>query len=427
MQKGDKMRASLKVAIGVAVVLVIATVVVVSIMASTPGSGSEVVAPKSGDIHMWAVYISSNYDLGKTVLVGNVKDNPELKALWNVTGLPPSKSFLPNVIRKGNITFITGTSNNIYLTAEKLDVVFHPADEAIFVSVFLSIVIITVAALESRSAKIFYVVTAFTVGIWSLNMKPSFAPSALRVIYYALTRFGVILSPETAFYIHVCILLMISSMIFYMAPKRFRELGFVVMGYLLALPAFRCPVSKISPLDLGILMFVTTAAMVSNFTFSGGKRKIAVQIVGLSVFSAASILMQPWTAVIPLTFAVTFPRKKRNAVYIALTTAFVIIALRSGYRLWDLVEIKGGTMLNGFTALQLLLPAILIIYLALTCRIRLSSKGVTTFLMISSAVFGIGSIFSPCMVPYFLTGFTTTAIRVAGGKGKNPVRTLSPL
>ncbi|NPA47417.1 MAG: hypothetical protein GXO14_02080 [Thermococci archaeon] len=430
MDTGEDMKASLKVALGIALVLVMGTATAVSVMGLDWDShGVKVVAPRNGSAAVWGEYIARAYDSGRVgslVLVGNVKDNPTLRSLWNLTGLPASESFHPHVIKLKNVTFVTGTAGNIYLTANDLGVEFHPACLAIFIAIFISLILVFASAIGDAPTRAFYIITGFIVGVWCLTGSPRFAEPTLRLFYHVLVNTSgfqgdliwKFVSLESAFYVHVTLVLLTVTMVFYTAPKRFRELGFITSGLLLALPLFRDTISAVSPINLGILIFVTVIAMVSNFTFPEEAWKSAIQTLGLTVFTIASVIFQPWTAVLALAFVITFPRRRRNVLYLSATAAGVLFVAEWGPKMWRVTgPLGGGTLTDGSVILQLLLPLTLLGYMAVRGDIHVRSKGATPFLSISTIVIGLGAIFTASAVPYFFTALLITTVRIiAGGR-----------
>jgi len=437
------MKASLKVALGVAIVLVITVVTLVSVLDVQWNSGGvKVIAANESGIKAWGEYISTSYDkntdsIGSIVLVGNVNDNPKLRSLWNLTDLPASYSFSPHVILVRNVTFVTGTASNIYLTANELGIEFHPARLATFIAVFLALVIVFTVAMEDSSTRAFYVIIAFLIGVWSLNTSPSFTKPALKLFYSLLIKSSSLgLSPgwislENMFYAHVVLMLLTVTMIFYTAPRRFRELGFVISGLLMAVPMVRDQISTISPLSLAFFIFATTIAMVSNFTFPENRRKSILQTVTLSIFTSVSILLQPLTAILPIAFVLTFPRRKRNILYLSMTAVGVVTGFVLGHAEWhaiwsalreESVEVSWNSAL-----LQLALPLTLASYLLLKGRVIMRSKGITPFTTILTLVLGFASMLNPAIIPYFFLSLMIMVMRLMIGVEERGTKTLSPL
>lgn len=71
----------------------------------------------------WAYYIDERLHTvkprgkGTIVLVGNVRDNPEMAKVWARTGLPENASLLPSIVVLNDTVLVTGGSeDNVYLT-----------------------------------------------------------------------------------------------------------------------------------------------------------------------------------------------------------------------------------------------------------------------------------------------------------------------
>ncbi len=417
------MRASLKAALGISTVLIVATFTLVLLLGMSWNSeGVKVVAPSEKGLAAWGDYLTTAYSrdtLGQLVLVGNVRDNPTLRSYWNLTGLSPSESLNPHFIRKGNVTFVTGTENNIYLTAKYIKPEFHTACLLAFIAVFLAVVIISAASLGDSMASAFYLLIALAIGIWALDASPHFTDSALKIFYkvlvgsydsHFLSNFRPLISLENLFYVHTIFMLVMVTALFYTAPKRFRELGFVIVGTLLALPLFRSSLANVDPLNAGILSFTVSIAIIATVVFSEIPWKSALQTILLAFFTVVSIILQPWTAVIPVAFVMTFPRRRRNVIYIVSTVVGLLVAL---WYVWgNLPEPTAPNASPVAMSLQLIVPASVMLCAAIKRRPHLRSKGMTAFMMITTAVMGIASVFGSVATPYLLASLTILAVRL---------------
>jgi len=219
----------------------------------------------------WARYVdvklSSLKERGNDtlVLVGNVYENPEMKKLWNLTGLPESASLSPMVVVLNGTVFITGSEDNIYLTHEAFSSIWNPSLLALTLFLLTSFVIVFLTMRRisdgSYSAR-FYLMVASLLLVWfTVSDGPRFGDNFLRVFLEALSfpkdpavsPAGAILgvlfrvvppSDENVWFVHWIILLTIASLLF-LAPRGERALGFIAFGLLFSSPLLRAEVAEV--------------------------------------------------------------------------------------------------------------------------------------------------------------------------------------
>ncbi len=296
----------------------------------------------------WAYYIDSKLSRFKPkghdvmILVGNVYENPQMKKLWHLTNLSPQESLKPMVIVEGKYIFITGTRKNIYLTERAFSGLyrFTTREKWAEILTFLLIVLLFFYALGRNGySGIFYLTLAVLFAVWMINSKPFplanevlplFGKSVEFAYYGGLSSplvmligswFKVLSPTEEAFSIFqaACILLII-SFIYYLAPKRHREYGFIIAGLTLASPAFRSYITTVSTYSISILIFVLTLAVALNFTFDPQKLTAFCETLLLALLTVALVYFVPWFIFLPVAFVVAFPKRyARNYIYLLLS------------------------------------------------------------------------------------------------------------
>jgi len=153
--------------------------------------------------------------------------------------------------------------------------------------------------------------------------------------------------------------------------------------------------------------------MATSLVFSPKLITGAAQTLLLSAFTLLSITSEPWSAVLPVAFILTFPRKKRNAAYMALVSAGALFAWKNG-----LVRISLPSPVSPLEILpQLVLPVGLLVYSVLSkartlLGILRNSKGPTPFLTLLLVVLSVVSPFNWRVIPYAVITLTVLSVRL---------------
>ncbi|WP_297416584.1 hypothetical protein [Thermococcus sp.] len=307
----------------------------------------------------WAYYVDQRLltvkprGNGTLVLVGNVYDNPLMRKLWNRTGLPENASLLPSIVVLNGTVLITGTEDNIYLTERAFQNLWNPSRNSVlvFLGTVLFLVIVFLAALrgDKTHAGSFYAIVVSLYVLWTLtSWKVAFTDSFLRTFLNALefSVGGVASSPlsaimgfafrfispveENVLFIHWLLILLILSFSFYLTPKRARDLGFIVVGFLLMAPMFRLGLDSVGGDTLGLASLVMTLAIISNVTFSPEWWKALLQTLVLSAFTLLVIAINPYLSLIPVIFVLAFPKRRlRNYAYLAITALGTVVMYKT--------------------------------------------------------------------------------------------------
>ena len=296
-------------------------------------------------------------------------------------------------------------------------VTFSPLRVVMFLgAAFIILMLVTFHLKDSGEyAHIFYLLSLSTVTVWILNSGVPNMDSFLAFISEILQKIGVHASiqTETAFYLYILVLLLLITSFFYSAPRRSRELGFIIFGVLFSAPFFRSLIYPPTPELIGITAFMLSISLVTSLVFSPKTFKLLFQTLLLSVLTVVAVAMEPWNIVLPVAFILTFPRKKRNIVYVILVLLGFVAALRVGI-VWSP---RTSGLGFGLVFSQLLLPIALIGYSLLfrgdaIVSILKNSKGPTPFLVFLLLVFLIGSLITRRLLPYAAITLTILSIRL---------------
>ncbi|HDD31001.1 MAG TPA: hypothetical protein ENF72_00030, partial [Thermococcus litoralis] len=110
------------------------------------------------------------------VLVGNVYDNPEMKKLWNLTGLPPEVSLKPSIIVLNEVVFFTGDEKSIYLIEKAFSPYYRFRSGEIYillsVGIFLPLFFAFLFSRHGTYAHFFYLLVVSLFALWILNSIP---------------------------------------------------------------------------------------------------------------------------------------------------------------------------------------------------------------------------------------------------------------
>ncbi|NJE85291.1 hypothetical protein E3E23_05560 [Thermococcus sp. CX2] len=380
----------------------------------------------------WAYYVDEKLSTVKErgnetlVLVGNVYNNPMIKAFWPKTGLPENASLLPSVIVLNGTVLITGTEENIYMTERAFEELWNPPVESqVSFAVLLALIaIVFMLALrkDKTYAGSFYALTLSLFVLWYLTaqiprMSEVFLQYFLQGLKFAvggspdsplgaiLGGFFMVVRPieENLVFAHWVLILLLISFSFYIAPKRARELGFIVFGLSFASPMFRNYLHHLDGTTLGLAFFLITLAIISNIPFSPNKVKAFLQTLILSTFTLLTLAINPYLAAIPLLFVMVFPKRHlRNYAYLLMTGVglallYVYFGLPIGVPRH--VNPNGWRYLARFllnTALAILVIVYAVIYREKSTKMR----GQTPFLMMMAAIYIPLALFIPELLPY---------------------------
>ena len=418
-----------------------------SFLAFLNSSSSYTVVPGDDEwTRGWARYVDERLRTIKPhgndtlVLVGNVYNNNLIASLWNQTALPEEASLLPSLIVLNNTLIITGAEDNIYLTERAFENLWNPPQSSriLFPFIVFIIALLFIASLsgDKSHAGRFYALTFSLYLLWYLTAdRPALTDEFLRHLLSSL-KFTVggfpdsplsalmgiafrVIPPieENIVFIHWILILIIISFSFYLAPKRAREMGFLVFSLTFVAPMFRDELGSISGSALGLAAFVVTLSMIGNVTFSPEGWKSLLQTVILSLFTLLAIAINPYLAVIPLIFIIAFPKRQlRNYAYLALTGAGMILI----YRTFGIPGDVPST-LDPTAALYLrrfLLDGGLPIATALYSvsmrgeETRIRTKGPTAFLLLITLVYLPMALFNPSLFPYCFVLLAALAVRL---------------
>ena len=391
----------------------------------------------------WARYVDAKlgevlqHGNGTLVLVGNVYENPEMKRLWNRTGLPEKASLSPMIIVLNGTVFITGSEDNIYLTHEAFAGVWSPPGKELAVFAFLAFVIVLLFGLllrrdRSYSAR-FFLLGASLIFVWfTLSERPVLPGGFLKFFFRALAvsageipsspllalvgNVFSLLPPtdEVLWLAHWLFLLTMTGLFFYVAPRRERALGFLAFGLVFSSPIFRSQVATVGTTLFGLILLLLSLAMAINFSFVPGSRR-TIEIFLLSAVTVLASIFNPYVLFVPILFALTYPgRKIRNLSYFLLTwTGFLVLCKVYGFYWlvkWSNFQFKLGFVSNLIS--QSLLGIIVVAYALSTGLRRIRWRGPTAFLAVSTVVFLLSGLFVGGLFSYSLAMVSILSIRL---------------
>jgi len=296
-------------------------------------------------------------------------------------------------------------------------VTFSPIRLALFLGAALTTVALVTIHLEGSGeyAHIFYLLSVSTIAVWIMNSGvPNMNPflAVVRDFYHKLGIHRSI-PVETAFYLYLFLLLLLVTGIYYSTPRRSRELGFLIFGMLFSAPFFRNLIYPPKPELIGITAFVLSLSVMTSLVFSPRALQSLLQTMLLALFTVVAIAMEPWNAVLPAAFVLTFPRRRRNLIYVTFVLFGVGFAVSRGL-IWPGFR---ESMNWKDVAPQLLLPVTLIVYAILfktktIVTILRNSKGPTPFLILLLLVFLTGSLSTARLLPYAAITLTVLSVRL---------------
>ncbi|MPW39263.1 hypothetical protein GBV73_06135 [Thermococcus sp. 101 C5] len=317
------------------------------------GRTYHVISGESEYSQAWGWYVDEKLSRFKErgnevlVLVGNVYDNPEMKKLWGLTGLPPEASLQPSVIVLNNFVFFTGNDDNIYLIEKAFSQQYRFTDREEYISlvlgVILSLLFMFLFSKHGTYTHLFYMMVISIFALWISNSMPftidegflrgTFQSALLgnrdSFLSLALNLYFQLYSPteEALLVLHLFVLFLTSTLIFFTAPKPYRELGFLVFGFMFSSPSFRSSITDL-PTNICVFLLVLVAALTLNAKFAEESSKRTGQIVLLSLIVAVSSLVWPYLIVFPVFTFFVFPTKSiRNLMYVGLSFAFFVLGI----------------------------------------------------------------------------------------------------
>ncbi|AFL95436.1 hypothetical protein CL1_1237 [Thermococcus cleftensis] len=395
----------------------------------------------------WAYYVDEKLYTIKAhgndtlVLVGNVYNNRLIASLWNQTGLPANASLLPSIVVLNNTVLITGSEDNIYLTERAFEGLWNPprSSAIAFLSLTFGMMLAFLALLsrDDSHAGRFYALAASLFMLWYLTAeRPKFTHGFLAQLLSALeftagsppdspisAIMGAVFTvvppiEENVVFIHWLLILVIMSFSFYLAPKRSRELGFLVFGLTFVAPMFRNGFSEINGATLGLAGFIIALAIVSNVTFSPEKWKALLQTGVLSIFTLLAIAINPYLVLMPVAFVLTFPKRYlRNYAYLLMTGAGVFL-LYTAFGLSlnipsslppSAVSYAKNFLMNSSLALTTG------VYALWNRKKGITMRGTTAFLLLMTVIYTPLALFAPSLFPYCFVLLSALAVRLLHG------------
>ncbi|KQH83285.1 hypothetical protein [Thermococcus thioreducens] len=392
----------------------------------------------------WAYYIDERLHTIKPhgndtlVLVGNVYNNPLMMRVWNRTGLSENASLLPSIIVLNDTVLITGSKDNIYMTERAFEGLWNPPRSSVVafssISFLIFMIFLVCLSRDNSHAGSFYLLASSLLGLWYLTAeRPVLTEGFLRYLFQGLefatggapgSPLGAIIGAtfrvvapieENIVFIHWTLILLILSFSFYLAPKRARELGFMIFGLIFVSPMFRENLYHINGSTLGLAALAIVLAIISNVAFSPEKWKALLQTFILSIFTLLTIAINPYLVLIPIIFVLTFPKRHlRNYAYLMITSIGVFLM----YTQFGMppgipksIDPSGWRYLERFlfnSSLALTAMA----YTALKGRRRIKMRGQTAFLLLMTMVYLPIALFVPPLFPYCFILLAALTIRM---------------
>lgn len=391
----------------------------------------------------WARYVDAKlgevleHGNGTTVLVGNVYENPEMRLLWNLTGLPESFSLSPMVVVVNDTVFITGAEDNIYLTHEAFSEIWAPTKEALTVFAVLALAIIILVVLSLRKGRDysprFFILAASLVFSWFVvSEECPLSGDSVKFLFEALTvssggasssplatLVGGILSvippvDENLWLVHWLLLLSMAGLFFYVAPRHERGLGFVALGLALSSPVFRSEIGAAGSVLPGLVLMLLVLALAMNLPVTPGMGR-TVQVLVLAFATLVASLVNPYVLLFPLFLALTYPgRRFMNSLYLVLTWAGFGALVRvygSGWLAdWASFQFNVG-FFEGIVS-QSFLSLVVLLYALATSFGKIRWKGPTAFITLSTLAFLLMAPFVEGLFPYVLVLISVLAVRL---------------
>ncbi|CAD5245126.1 hypothetical protein [Thermococcus camini] len=395
----------------------------------------------------WAYYVDEKLYTVKRhgndtlVLVGNVYNNELMASVWNRTGLPANASLLPSIVVLNGTVLITGSEDSIHLTERAFEGLWNPprGSVATFLTLAFTIIIVFLVLLsgDDSHAGRFYALAASLFLVWYLTAeRPRLTDEFLAYLSSAL-KFAAGGSPdsplsaimgavfrtvppieENIIFVHWLLILIIMSFAFYLAPKRSRELGFLVFGLTFVAPMFRESFREVSGGALGLAGFMIALAIVSNVTFSPERWKALIQTGVLSLFTLLAVAINPYLVLMPLIFVIAFPKRHlRNYAYLLITGIGVFLLYEAFGLPLDIpsnMDPRAPAHVRDFL-LNGSLTIATAVYAIAGREKGIRMKGQTAFLLLMTLVYIPAALFVPAMFPYCFVLLAALAVRLIHG------------
>ncbi|WP_148883248.1 hypothetical protein [Thermococcus aciditolerans] len=395
----------------------------------------------------WAYYVDEKLYTVKRhgndtlVLVGNVYNNGLMASVWNRTGLPANASLLPSIVVLNGTVLITGSEDSIHLTERAFEGLWNPprGSVATFLTLVFTIIIVFLVLLsgDDSHAGRFYALAASLFLLWYLTAeRPGLTDEFLAYLSSAL-KFAAGGSPdsplsaimgavfrtvppieENIIFVHWLLILLIMSFAFYLAPRRSRELGFLVFGLTFVAPMFRESFCEVSGDALGLAGFMIALAIVSNVTFSPEKWKALLQTGVLSLFTLLAVAINPYLVLMPLIFVIAFPKRHlRNYAYL-LITGIGVFLLYGAFGLPPDIPSNMDPNTPAHVRDFLLNGSLTIataVYAIAGREKGIRMKGQTAFLLLMTLIYIPVALFVPAMFPYCFVLLAALAVRLIHG------------
>ena len=307
----------------------------------------------------WALYLDeelreSGKNIGKDILIGNFYDNSKIREIWGKTNLPPESSKGFNILQINGYTVITGNESTLPELTRLFDGEYNLNSPTFFM--FLTISIFTFLFFlyllrKAPYARSLYFLSVLTLTLWVINGHSEFGfeDGFFKGIFYEALKLNFnTFSREPLSYpifiwgkafgftlfsmhlLHFYLLFLIISLMFYLAPKHSRELGFLIFGLTFALPIFRTHMKILSGDVFILLLFELLLVIGTNFSFAPNKALALFEVGTFGALTSISILLMPASFIIPVSFITVYPKRfKRNYIY--LLSVLILYAFLSAF------------------------------------------------------------------------------------------------
>ncbi|ASJ01485.1 hypothetical protein A3K92_08320 [Thermococcus gorgonarius] len=294
------------------------------------------------------------------------------------------------------------------------NVTFSHTNLILFGGIYLITVAVFTYHLGRRGeyADVLYIMVVSLLVLWALNSQSE--PAGLQEeLSNLIGRLNLHLkpSPEGVFYLYVYASLLLATSTFYIAPRHSRELGFLIFGMTFSMPLFR---EFITSTELvGIAAFSITLALSSSFFSYSSPLRAGLEGILLAISTVIVFSVRPIAVLIPVALILTFPRKKRNLLYLALALAGFLVVQKND--LWLRPNFVAVPLEDAI--IQLLLPTLLFIYLtigksrAIRTVLR-NTRGPTPFLIFLTVAYAVGFVYDRTIFPYLLLLISSVSTRI---------------
>ncbi|RLF80203.1 hypothetical protein DRN38_04440 [Thermococci archaeon] len=300
----------------------------------------------------WAKYLDEKLSRFKEkgedtiVLVGNVYENPKMMEFWHLTGLPYEASLKPSVIVLDNVVFFTGSEENIYLIERAFSQKHAFRTQEVYGSLLIGILLVIlftfIFSKNGAYTHFFYILTVALIVLWFSNsnlftidegfVRSTFQDALLgkggTPLTLVLDLYFNTYSPseEALFILHLFLVFLIATLSFFIVPKSYRELGFVVFGLTFASPTFRHSLENFNECLFEVFVLVIVLGIILNAMFTEETTKSIKRIAVLSFITTFGALIWPYFVLIPFFMFLAFPTKSmRNYLYLGLTVIGLLV------------------------------------------------------------------------------------------------------